>query len=134
MCSVRKKTDWGVQLFWQGCREHVSVIADFIAGLGHEWLGIKSPTMNQNTQPTEPLDFTRMAWQFSRTRTQSKTCPSNFAVFPVTQRAKTAVVLPEPITGPHKPPDSEKWTVSPNLQKIPVNLKSFTFRLKSCDT
>ncbi|NYF50516.1 alpha/beta hydrolase family esterase [Tunturiibacter gelidoferens] len=65
-CQVQRaeKTAWGVQLSWQGCRDHVSVIADFIAGFGHEWLGSKSSTLNRTTRPTESLNFTHMAWQF----------------------------------------------------------------------
>ena len=37
--QTAEKTSWGVRFSWQGCRNDVPVIADFIVGLGHEWAG-----------------------------------------------------------------------------------------------
>ena len=58
-----RKTDWGVQLTWEGCKQASPVVADFIHGLGHEWLTSKSP-WNLSHRPNDPLDFPDMAWRF----------------------------------------------------------------------
>ena len=64
-CHIQRarKTPWGVQFSWEGCRNHVPVIADFVHGLDHEWLTSKSP-WNLAHRPDDPLDFTEMAWKF----------------------------------------------------------------------
>lgn len=64
-CHIQraKQTPWGVQFSWQGCRNHVPVIADFVHGLDHEWLTSKSP-WNLAHRPDDPLDFTEIAWNF----------------------------------------------------------------------
>jgi poly(3-hydroxybutyrate) depolymerase len=51
-----------VQLVWQQCRNGVPVVADFIAGFGHEWAG--SVSGSGKKPGPEGLDFTEMAWQF----------------------------------------------------------------------
>lgn len=65
-CRVQTaaKTDWGVRLSWEGCKNHVPVIADFVAHLGHEWPGSLDSDWNQQHRPDHPLDFTAMAWHF----------------------------------------------------------------------
>jgi len=65
-CHVQtaKKTEWGVQFSWTGCRNDVPVIADFVAGLGHEWSGGLDSSKNKILRSGEPLKFTEMAWQF----------------------------------------------------------------------
>lgn len=65
-CQVQtaKKTDWGVQFSWKDCRKQVPVIADFVAGLGHEWPGSIDSNWNQKHRPDKPLNFTDMVWQF----------------------------------------------------------------------
>jgi polyhydroxybutyrate depolymerase len=64
-CHVQraKKTPWGVQFSWEGCRKHVPVIADFVHGLDHEWLTSKSP-WNLAHRPDDPLDFAEIVWKF----------------------------------------------------------------------
>lgn len=64
-CHVQraKKTSWGVQLSWEECRHETPVVADFISGLGHEWLTSDS-AWNVTHRPTDPMDFANMAWQF----------------------------------------------------------------------
>jgi polyhydroxybutyrate depolymerase len=57
------KTKWGVQLSWQGCKNRVPVVADFVAKFGHEWAGSLDSAGNKQHQPGG-LDFTDMAWQF----------------------------------------------------------------------
>ena len=57
------KTEWGVQLSWQGCKNRVPVVADFVAGFGHEWAG-SLDSSGKKQHETAGLDFTRMAWQF----------------------------------------------------------------------
>jgi polyhydroxybutyrate depolymerase len=65
-CHIQtaKKTEWGVQFAWTQCKDSVPVIADFVAGLGHEWEG----SQDFRDDPKYPLkirlDFTDMAWQF----------------------------------------------------------------------
>ena len=65
-CHVQsaEKTDWGVQFSWKGCRDQAPVIADFVAGLGHEWPGSIDSSWNQKHRPSNPLNLTDMAWQF----------------------------------------------------------------------
>jgi poly(3-hydroxybutyrate) depolymerase len=65
-CQVQTaaKTDWGVQFSWQGCKDQVPVIADFVSGLGHEWPGSLDSSWNQTHRPDHPLRLTDMAWQF----------------------------------------------------------------------
>jgi poly(3-hydroxybutyrate) depolymerase len=65
-CHVQRaqKTLWGVQLTWQLCRHNVPVIADFIKGLGHEWLSSDDAPWNATHRPQDPLNFPAMAWQF----------------------------------------------------------------------
>lgn len=65
-CRIQraKKTPWGVQLSWQLCRQDVPVIADFIKGLGHEWLSSDTTAWNESHRPQAPLNFPAMAWQF----------------------------------------------------------------------
>ncbi len=60
-----KKTSWGVEFSWQGCRNQVPVIADFVHGLDHQWLTSKSP-WNLAHRSDDPLDFTDLAWSFFR--------------------------------------------------------------------
>lgn len=62
--QTAEKTGWGVRLSWQGCKDHVPVIADFVANLGHEWAGSFDSNTNHQPRPNHPLDFTEMAWQF----------------------------------------------------------------------
>jgi polyhydroxybutyrate depolymerase len=63
-CRIQTATrmSWGVQLVWQQCRNGVPVVADFIAGFGHEWAG--SVSASGKKPGPEGLDFTEMAWQF----------------------------------------------------------------------
>lgn len=65
-CQVQTaaKTDWGVQFAWKGCKDQVPVIADFISGLDHEWPGSPDSNWNEKHRPTNPLNFTDIAWQF----------------------------------------------------------------------
>lgn len=65
-CRVQTaaKTDWGVRLSWDGCKNRVPVIADFVAHLGHEWPGSFDSDWNQEHRPRHPLDFTVIAWHF----------------------------------------------------------------------
>lgn len=62
--QTAEKTAWGVRFSWQGCRNDVPVIADFIVGLGHEWAGSLDSKWNPLPQTPHPLNFTDMAWQF----------------------------------------------------------------------
>ena len=64
-CQIQRarKTSWGVQFSWLGCRHHVPVIADFVHGLDHVWLNSKS-SWNLAHRPDDPLDFTELAWNF----------------------------------------------------------------------
>ena len=62
--QTAEKTEWGVQLRWQGCRRNVAVIADFFNGVGHEWKGsISANASRKHTWPVQ-LDFTEVAWHF----------------------------------------------------------------------
>jgi polyhydroxybutyrate depolymerase len=63
-CKIQTaaKMSWGVQLVWQQCKDNVPVVADFIAGFGHEWAGSIGST-GRKLGP-DGLDFTDMAWQF----------------------------------------------------------------------
>jgi polyhydroxybutyrate depolymerase len=65
-CNLQRarKTDWGVQLGWKGCKDHIQVIADFVRDLGHEWLGGMDTDWNTKHRPKAALDFTDMAWRF----------------------------------------------------------------------
>jgi poly(3-hydroxybutyrate) depolymerase len=58
-----KKTPWGVQFAWEGCRNQAQVVADFVSNLGHEYLNAGS-TWNSTHHPSDSLDFTEMAWHF----------------------------------------------------------------------
>ena len=62
--QTANKTEWGVQFSWQGCRKNVRVVADFVAGIGHEWAGSLDSNWNQASPAHTPLNFTEMAWQF----------------------------------------------------------------------
>lgn len=62
--QTARKVDWGVQFRWKSCPDHVRVIADFVAGLGHEWPGSTDSDWNQKHRPTDPLNATDMAWRF----------------------------------------------------------------------
>lgn len=62
--QTAEKTDWGVRFQWEGCRNDVPVIADFVAGIGHEWAGSLDSRWNQQHRLRDPLSFTAMAWQF----------------------------------------------------------------------
>jgi polyhydroxybutyrate depolymerase len=65
-CQVQaaKKTEWGVQFSWTGCKNDVPVIAEFVAGLGHEWSGSLDSKRDKILRAGEPLKLTDMAWQF----------------------------------------------------------------------
>ena len=65
-CQLQRtrKTDWGVQFDWQSCKDQAQVRADFIRGLGHEWLGSTDSTWNEKHRPNDPLNFTDIAWNF----------------------------------------------------------------------
>ena len=65
-CRIQtaKRKDWGVQFSWQGCRNRVPVIADFVTGVGHEWLDSKSSREDVTHPSYKALDFTAMSWQF----------------------------------------------------------------------
>jgi polyhydroxybutyrate depolymerase len=58
------RMNWGVQLSWQGCKNGVPVVADFIANFGHEWAGSLNSSGNKQQPQAAALDFTDMAWQF----------------------------------------------------------------------
>ncbi len=62
--QTASKTDWGVEFRWQGCKNDVPVVADFVAHLGHEWLGNIHSRWNETHPSKEPLNFTEMAWHF----------------------------------------------------------------------
>jgi polyhydroxybutyrate depolymerase len=64
-CHIQraKKTPWGVQFSWNECRQQTPVVADFVAGLDHEWLTSNS-AWNVKHRPADPMDFADMAWQF----------------------------------------------------------------------
>lgn len=61
--QTAKRTAWGVQFSWQGCRDGVPVIADFVAGVGHEWEGSRWWKHDDRHIP-DPFNFTDTAWQF----------------------------------------------------------------------
>jgi polyhydroxybutyrate depolymerase len=65
-CHVQtaRKTDWGVQFSWTGCKNNVPVIADLVAGLGHEWSGGLDSKQDKILPSGERLKFTDMAWKF----------------------------------------------------------------------
>lgn len=62
--QTAEKTDWGVQFSWKDCKGQVPVIADFVAGLGHEWPGSLDSHWNEKHRPNNPLILTDLAWQF----------------------------------------------------------------------
>jgi polyhydroxybutyrate depolymerase len=62
--QTAEKTAWGVRFSWKGCKDDVPVIADFVAGLGHEWAGSLDSDWNVRQQTHLPLNFTDTAWQF----------------------------------------------------------------------
>ncbi|HTS05025.1 MAG TPA: PHB depolymerase family esterase [Candidatus Eisenbacteria bacterium] len=63
-CHIQtaKKTEWGIQLSWQQCKQGVPVIADLIADFGHAWAGSESENRKESARLN--LDFTDMAWEF----------------------------------------------------------------------
>jgi poly(3-hydroxybutyrate) depolymerase len=65
-CHIQtaERKDWGVEFSWKDCRDKVPVIADFVAGLGHEWPGSRDSSWNEKHRPGSPLKLTEMAWQF----------------------------------------------------------------------
>ena len=65
-CRIQtaEKTNWGVQLSWQGCKNGVPVVADFLANFSHEWAGSLDSSGGRQQSPATALDFTDMAWQF----------------------------------------------------------------------
>lgn len=65
-CKKQKavKMSWGVQFSWDGCRHNVPVIADFVAGVGHAWVGSHDWNQHPDRHPQVPLNFTALAWQF----------------------------------------------------------------------
>ncbi len=65
-CHIQsaERVSWGVQFSWKGCKNQVPVIADFVAGLGHEWPGSIDSSWNEKRRPGNPLNITDMAWQF----------------------------------------------------------------------
>ena len=65
-CQIQtaEKTSWGVRFSWQGCKNHVPVVADFVVGLGHEWAGSLDSTRSRLPHTHQLLNFTDMAWQF----------------------------------------------------------------------
>jgi poly(3-hydroxybutyrate) depolymerase len=65
-CRIQtaEKMNWGVQLSWQGCKNGIPVIADFIANFGHEWAGSLDSSGNKHQPQGVALDFTDVAWQF----------------------------------------------------------------------
>ena len=62
--QTAEKTAWGVRFSWQGCKNDVPVIADFVVGLDHEWAGSLDSNWNLQPQTHHPLNFTDLAWQF----------------------------------------------------------------------
>jgi polyhydroxybutyrate depolymerase len=76
-CQVQTaaKTDWGVRFSWLGCKERTLVVADFVAGLGHEWAGSLDSRWNRKHGPQDPLNFTHMAWQFFADLRQGPSAP-----------------------------------------------------------
>jgi polyhydroxybutyrate depolymerase len=64
-CHVQraKKTSWGVQFDWKGCRNQTPVVADFMSDLDHQWV-TSSSSWNVTHRPDDPLDFADLAWQF----------------------------------------------------------------------
>jgi poly(3-hydroxybutyrate) depolymerase len=65
-CQIQtaEKTEWGVRFSWQGCKNGVPVLADFVEGLGHEWSGSLDSHPRKDGETIAPLNFTDMAWQF----------------------------------------------------------------------
>ena len=65
-CRIQtaERMNWGVQLSWQGCKNGVPVVADFVANFGHEWAGSLDSSGNKQQPQAAALDFTDMAWQF----------------------------------------------------------------------
>ena len=74
-CRVQtaEKTDWGVKLSWQQCKNGVPVLAYFAANAGHEWAGSLDAAGNKQHQRAHALDlriwrgssspqFTRSSW------------------------------------------------------------------------
>ncbi len=62
--QTAEKTPWGVRFSWQGCKDQVPVIGDFVAKFPHEWAGALDAHLDADHQPAVPLNFTDMAWQF----------------------------------------------------------------------
>lgn len=65
-CQIQtaEKTEWGVRFSWQGCKDRVPVLADFVKNLGHEWSGSLDSRRQKEGEPKNPLNFTDVAWQF----------------------------------------------------------------------
>jgi polyhydroxybutyrate depolymerase len=65
--QTAEKTTWGVQFSWRDCNHLVSVVADFVANLGHEWPSSSNSSWNPKKSSNVSPDFTEMAWQFFST-------------------------------------------------------------------
>ena len=92
-CRIQtaEKTNWGVQLSWQQCKNGVPVIADFVANFGHEWAGSLDSLRRQATAASQLwilptwrgsslLEFTRNSGVLQVIRTVvcgSRTCKPN---------------------------------------------------------
>jgi polyhydroxybutyrate depolymerase len=65
-CQIQKaeRTEWGVRFSWQGCKNSVPVLADFVRNLGHEWSGSLDSHPRKDGETLARLNFTDMAWQF----------------------------------------------------------------------
>lgn len=62
--QTAERTSWGVQFSWQSCSHGVPVIADFVSGVGHQWVGSSYWNQHHSNGPDIGLNFTRMAWRF----------------------------------------------------------------------
>lgn len=62
--QTAEMTEWGVRFSWQGCKNHVPVLADFVKDLGHEWSGSLDSHPGKGDKTKAPLNFTSMAWYF----------------------------------------------------------------------
>lgn len=61
--QTAKQTQWGIKFSWGGCKHGVQVIADFVTGVGHQWVGSRYWNLHHSGDRI-PLNFTAMAWQF----------------------------------------------------------------------
>jgi hypothetical protein len=62
--QTAQKAEWGVRFVWHGCKDRVPVIADFVQHFGHEWSGSVDARWDRKYWPSDPPNFTDMAWQF----------------------------------------------------------------------